>query len=58
MATKSPIQPSTAVREGRNPTVADLRLRARDAAREGRSIEYGSLSRADRARLLSERFGL
>lgn len=58
MATRAPIRPEAPIQHDRRPTTSDLRARALDAVREGRSVDYGSLSRAERDKFLSERFGI
>jgi hypothetical protein len=58
MATKAPAKAPEHFQRGHNPSEEDLRQRAKDAVRPGRSVDYGSLSRAERDRLLSERFGI
>ena len=55
MATRAPLRPAS---QNRNLTYAELRDRAIDAIREERSVDYGSLTREERDRLLSERFGI
>jgi hypothetical protein len=58
MATRAPSRPHLDVRHDRHPTKADLRAQAQRALRDADGVDFTGLSRAERDRLLSERFGI